>query len=63
MSESQEGLDIWVERYVGKFIYISYYFFQHLLFNDYIFYCRFLNIYQHKESDRLSFHLLLSFYQ
>ena len=62
MSESWERVKIWTTRFAGKFIHISYYFVQHLLFNDYIFYCRFLNIYKHEESDRLSFHPLLSFY-
>ena len=56
MFESRERVRIGVRQEWGKFI-------QHLLFNDYIFSCRFLNIYRHQESDRLSFHPLLSFYQ
>ena len=56
MSESQE-LPEWLKHYLGKFIHISYYFFRHLLFNDYIFYRRFSNIYEYEESDCLSFHL------
>ena len=63
MSEARERAKTWMKHYLGKFIHISYYFFQHLLFNDCIFYCRFFNIYKHEESDRLSFHPLLSFYQ
>ena len=62
MSESQEVPE-WLKRSLGKFIHISYYFFEHLLFNDSVFCCRFLNIYEHEESDWLSFRLLLSFYQ
>ena len=54
-SEARERVETWVKHYLGKFIHISYYFFQHLLFNDCIFYCRFLNIYKHEESDLLSF--------
>ena len=46
MSESQE-LPEWLKHYLGKFIPISYYFFRHLLFNDYIFYRRFSNIYEY----------------
>ena len=52
MSESQEVPE-WLKRSLGKFIHISYYFFEHLLFNDSVFYCRFLNIYEHEESDWL----------